>query len=446
MLQLPAFVLTLLVLVVRLVELPADWEPWLYPSVLGFFSLWQLVLCKWLGRKAKVFERTVSWLTFFLLLTLLVFSLTSLREFCIPVFLWWVFLLAYITVVRVLHILVERFYRPRVLRRMETEGKDIRITWFYDLLKMTVFPVLFLSLLPLSLATAFGMSGLEELACTFIFDPFIKLVNAQGEPTLTVSMLMLLVAVALFYVIRYLSYFIKSWYGIYKRVRTGIDEEHTLANNLIAVLVWFIYIVVIVNLLNIPTGALSMVGTGLAAGIGLAMKDIINNFIYGIQLMSGRLKVGDWIVCDGMRGQVTAISYQSTQIHTIDGGTVSFLNTDLFGKNFKNLTRGDAYEFIKIVFGVSYGTDVEKVRTVVQEALKPLQVRDANGMDVVDPVRSVTVAFEEFADSSVNVAVKQFVLVPLKASYTAQAQELIYNALNEAGIQIPFPQRDIHII
>ena len=73
MLQLPAFVLTLLVLVVRLVELPADWEPWLYPSVLGFFSLWQLVLCKWLGRKAKVFERTVSWLTFFLLLTLLVF-------------------------------------------------------------------------------------------------------------------------------------------------------------------------------------------------------------------------------------------------------------------------------------------------------------------------------------------------------------------------------------
>ena len=101
-----------------------------------------------------------------------------------------------------------------------------------------------------------------------------------------------------------------------KRLRTGTDEEFTLANNLISVLVWFLYAVVIVNLLNIPTGAMAMVGTGLAAGVGLAMKDIINNAVYGIQLMSGRLKVGDWIVCDGMRGQVSDISYQSTQVRT----------------------------------------------------------------------------------------------------------------------------------
>ena len=55
------------------------------------------------------------------------------------------------------------------------------------------------------------------------------------------------------------------------------------------------------------------------------------------------------------------------------------------------------------------------------------------------------IVFDEFADSSVNVAVKQFVIVEQKAGYISAAQEKIYNALNEAGIEIPFPQRDIHV-
>lgn len=444
-LYLPVFLLVLPALTSLQFSLPAETEDWLYPATLGFFALWQLVVCKKFGRRTDVYDRSVCWMAFFLLLTLLVVSLTPGRKYCVPVFLWWVFLLIFVSAVRVLLVLVERYYRPRVQQRVEKEGNSIRITWFYDLLKRTIFPVLFIAVLPLSIAKAFALSGMTDLGCDLIFKPFIKLLNAEGEPALTVSLLMLLVCVALFYVFRYLSYFIKAWYGIYKRVTTGVDEEYTLANNIITVLVWFLYIVVVVNLLNIPTGALAMVGTGLAAGIGLAMKDIINNFIYSIQLMSGRLKVGDWIVCDGMRGQVSAISYQSTQVHTVDGGMVSFLNADLFSKNFKNLTRGDAYEFVKIVFGVSYGTDVERVRAVVLAAVQPLQKRDGNGMDIVDPGRGVSVTFDEFAASSVNVAVKQYVLVQNKVAYTAQAQELIYNALNEAGIEIPFPQRDIHI-
>ncbi|MBQ7268605.1 MAG: mechanosensitive ion channel [Bacteroidales bacterium] len=443
---LPVLVLALPVLASRFFRWPANLEKWIFFSILIVFSLWQLISCRKHGRKAHVYDRTASWLSFLLMLAATVLSLTGHREFCLPVVLWWVILVALVSSLRVLLILMNHYYRNYVGHRVESEGKSIRITWFYDLLKMTVFPVLFVSLLPFSIVWASYLSGLDHLARTLILTPFIKLMTAQGEPALTVSMLMLLISVALFYVFRYLNYFIKSWYGVLKRARTGTDEEFTLANNLIAVLVWFLYAVVIVNLLNIPTGALAMVGTGLAAGVGLAMKDIINNAVYGIQLMSGRLKVGDWIVCDGMRGQVSAISYQSTQVRTIDGGLVSFLNADLFGKNFKNLTRGYAYEFVKIIFGVRYGTDVEKVRSVVQEALLPLQVRNENGMDVVDPARGVSVVFEEFADSSVNVAVKQFVLVHLKAVYTAQAQELIYNALNASGIEIPFPQRDIHIV
>ena len=96
--------------------------------------------------------------------------------------------------------------------------------------------------------------------------------------------------------------------------------------------------------------------------------------------------------------------------------------------------------------GVKYGTDIEKARRVLVEAMKPLQGTDETGMKIVDEKTGVYVTVEEFGDNSVNIAVKQFVLVPQRNAYLASAREIIYKALNEAGIEIPFPQRDIHII
>ena len=198
--------------------------------------------------------------------------------------------------------------------------------------------------------------------------------------------------------------------------------------------------------LNIPTGSLRLIAGGLSAGVGLAMKDIINNFIYGIQLMSGRLRVGDWIECDGIRGQVTDINYQSTQVETVNATTVSFLNATLFGKSFTNLTRGNSYEFLKIMVGVPYGSDIEHVRTVLEKAMEVMKTKDEYGRDVVDPRFGIYVRFGEFSESSVEIAVKQYVLAAKHVPYRDEAKEVIYNALKEAGITIPFPQRDIHII
>jgi len=220
----------------------------------------------------------------------------------------------------------------------------------------------------------------------------------------------------------------------------------TLANNIISMLTWGFYIILLFVLLKIPTGAISIVAAGLATGIGLAMKDILNNFIYGIQLMSGRLRVGDWMECGGFRGRVQNISYQSTQIETTDGAVISFLNAQLFNLNFKNLTRNNAYEFVKIGVGVAYGTDIEKVREILIEALQPLADRDFYGRSIIDKKKGITVSFEDFGDSSVNISVKQRVLVQEKFKYIAEAKEMIYKTLNANGITIPFPQRDIHVI
>jgi len=213
----------------------------------------------------------------------------------------------------------------------------------------------------------------------------------------------------------------------------------------IGIVVWGSFIIITVVVLKIPIGALSLVAAGLATGLGLAMKDILNNFIYGIQLMGGRLRVGDYIECDGVRGKVTAISYQTTQIQTLEDTVIAFTNTTLFNKNFKNLTRNGDYEFLKLVVGIKYGTDVEMVRGLLNEATKQLMTKDKYNRQIVDPKRGINVFFESFGDSSVNICLKQYVLVEERAPYIARAQELVYNTLNANNIEIPFPQRDIWI-
>jgi small-conductance mechanosensitive channel len=206
------------------------------------------------------------------------------------------------------------------------------------------------------------------------------------------------------------------------------------------------YAVIVVVEWKIPTGSLALVAGGLSAGIGIALKDIINNFIYGIQLMGGRLRVGDWIECDGIRGRVTAINYQCVQVETLEGTEMSFLNASLFGKNFNNLTRNNSYEFTKIIVGVAYGTDVKKVRQVLTQAMQQQRTKDHYGRDIVEPKKGIYVVVNNMSDSSVDIAVKQYVLVAERIGYIDRAKEVIYEALNDAGIAIPFPQCDVHLV
>ena len=468
-LYLPIILLGLVVITFRIVFIPNKLVNLIFPPVMLAFFLWQAHICRKERKSIKTADIAFSGLTLFIMGVALVMSWMGYVLMSIQLLVWWLFQIAAIQTITAATDILDIYEKDKLVPALQAKGKHvtkenlrggefIKSTWIYDLLKYALLPSLGILSLPFCIYMASDMFDLTSI-CTELFNKnFFAITSKEGGEILSLSFMKIIIVSALFFVFKYLNYAGKAFYKQYKikKIRKESQQENildnqinlTLANNLIGIVIWLIYAVSFILTFKIPMGAISIIAAGLATGIGLALKDILNNFIYGLQLMSGRLRVGDMIECDGIRGKVSEISYQSTQIAALDGSLISFTNTTLFNKNFKNLTRNSPYEFVKIVVGVSYGTDVEKVRDVLMHALKSDRRKDKYGREILDPSYGkdgISVVFDEFADSSVNIAVKQFVIVEEKAAYISATQEKIYNALNEAGIEIPFPQRDIHV-
>lgn len=190
-------------------------------------------------------------------------------------------------------------------------------------------------------------------------------------------------------------------------------------------------------IMNANYNGILMVMGGLSMGIGFALKDTIENIISGLSLMLGRLRQGDMIECDGYRGRVSSLGYRSTMIETLDGSIIAFQNSQLFNKNFRNMTRNHKFECVKVEVGISYGTDVEKARGIILETLASLPF--------LSKIKKTSVVLDSFGDSSVNLGVWVWIPVMTKSSSLSTVRERIYNAFNEHGISIPFPQQDLYV-
>ena len=468
-LYLPTIFTAVVVIGCRVLFLPNSLMNIIFPPFLIIFFCWQLLTCLRRGKKADKSDQVFGWISLAVTGAAMIVALAGYIFASLLVLVWWYFQLATIlTIITIWHLIIrykEQRMNPRItdylahITKVTGQNKKsylFTVTWFYDLVKTVVLPVLMLTSFPFCLHLAMDVFDFKDLYERIFYHPFLQIASEGSTSAFSVSFYSIVLLCSLFFVFRYANHAIhaiwqQSKYARFlkKTKRTTIHKDEvnlSLGNSIINVVVWFIYAIIIVLTLHIPTGSLSLVAGGLSAGIGIALKDILNNFIYGIQLMSGRLKLGDWIECDGVRGKVTSINYQSTQIETATGAEMSFLNATLFNKNFSNLTRTHAYELVKINVGVAYGTEVKQVRELLQEALQSLMTKDAIGRDIVDPKRGITVAFGEFDDSAVTMAVKQWVLVAERAGYIDRAKEVIYNTLNENKIEIPFPQCDIHVV
>ncbi|MCR5017577.1 MAG: mechanosensitive ion channel family protein, partial [Bacteroidales bacterium] len=461
-LYLPTLLMCFIIISFRIAFIPNSLINIIFPPILLIFTIFQ-------GWTLKRFRKALPQSDFiFGSVSMLVMVATTLIAFWgyvllgVQLLIWWFFQLTLLQTVTAVYDILDIYNKnhiQEVKRRYIQEHPDmphrndrdmIAVTWPHAFIKQALLPIAIVVSIPLSIYMASGVFDLTEVFSEYFIYPFL---NVEGY--ISLSFYKIVMVLTLYFLFKFMNYFAKAWYRQYKiksilnassvKVLNENQVNFTLAENVIAIIFWGIYIITIFVLLKIPTTAVKVIGAGLATGLGFAMKDILNNFFYGVQLMSGRLRVGDYVECDGVRGKVDSITYQTTQIVAADGSVMAFPNSTLFNKNFKNLTKNHSYELLSFTVGVKYGVDVEEVRKIILDALIPLQKTDKYGRDILDSKFGVQIRFQDFGDNSVNLQVVQFVTVEEKMAYASRAKEAVYNALNKHGIEIPFPQRDLYI-
>ncbi len=461
-LYLPTLLMCLIIISFRIAFIPNSLINIVFPPILLLFTIFQGLTLKHFRQALPQSDLVFGWVSLLVMIVTTVIAFYGYVLLGVQLLIWWFFQLTLLQTISAVYDILNMYYdkhiRDTKLRYIDehpdmphrSDEDMIAVTWPHAFVKQALLPVAIVLSIPLSIYMASSVFDLTGVFNEYFRYPFL---NVEGY--ISLSFYKIVTVLGLYFIFSFLNYFMKAWYRQYKirsilkkssvKVLNENQVNFTLAANVIGIILWGIYVISLFVILKIPTTAVKVIGAGLATGLGFAMKDILNNFFYGVQLMSGRLRVGDYVECDGIRGKVDSITYQTTQIVAADGSVMAFPNSTLFNKNFKNLTKNHSYELLSFPVGVKYGVDVAKVRQIIIDALLPLQKKDKYGREILDPKFGVQIRFQDFGDNSVNLSVVQFVSVEEKFAYASRAKEAIYNALNENGIEIPFPQRDLYI-
>ncbi|WP_300363809.1 mechanosensitive ion channel domain-containing protein, partial [Hydrogenimonas sp.] len=200
------------------------------------------------------------------------------------------------------------------------------------------------------------------------------------------------------------------------------------------------------NVIGVNLSSIALVAGALSVGIGFGLQNVVSNFVSGIILMFERsIKIGDYIEFDeNLRGHVSDIRMRSTTITTNANIDVIVPNQDLIQNRVINWTMNDRIRRFDIPFGVAYGSDVDRVIEVVLEAVKQSGFTDI----LTTPTRRTRVIMTQMNESSVDFELHVWIrgretLYPKRTR--SRFLILIYKTLYANGIEIPFPQRDIHI-
>ena len=184
---------------------------------------------------------------------------------------------------------------------------------------------------------------------------------------------------------------------------------------------------------------LALIAGALSVGIGFGLQNVVNNFVSGVILLIERpIKVGDWVVVGSNEGTVKRIRVRATEIETFRRASVIIPNSELLSTSVVNWTHTDRLGRVEIPVGVAYGSDPERVRQVL------LDVARTNSQ--ITPRPPPFVMFKDFADSALIFELRcylydigQIIIVSTDLRFA------IDKAFREHGIQIPFPQHDLHL-
>ena len=216
--------------------------------------------------------------------------------------------------------------------------------------------------------------------------------------------------------------------GVRHALRAGVGYIGILLAALIAI-----------STAGIDLSSLALIAGALSVGIGFGLQNIVGNFVSGLILLIERpIKVGDWVVIDGHEGFVKRISVRATEITTFQRASVIIPNSKLLENPLRNLTHKDASGRIDIPVGVAYGSNTQMVRDILLTVAKDhLRIKDAPPPEAL---------FMDFGESSLDFQLRAHTsTVTDTFRIASELRFAIDQTFRENGIEIPFPQRDLHI-
>lgn len=424
----PLMLVGFIVIVFRIILIPNDLVNLTFPPVLLLCALWQWNV---IGRNHNQVLRTDKTYAFISLAVFgvsTIFAWTGFTLLAVQLIIWWTMQLTC-----VLTITCCEGWLSVYAKRKKLADKAITDKWLYRFIYKVLLPISGVLSFIISIYWAADVFNMSDTTWEIFNKDYIKTSN------FTASLFSISEVACLYFLFNYINItsvdFMRHHFE--KADPASAASKIVMFKNVMQVIIWGIWLMIALNVFQVGKSWLLAIFAGLSTGLGFASKDILENIYYGISLMMGRVKVGDYIICDGTRGKVSSISYTSTMLEATDGSVIAFQNSQLFSKNYKNMTKNHGYELDILEVGIAYGSNVKEVKQILIDALIKL--------DCIYQDKGVKVLLKSFDDSCITLRIVVWVNVLTQAIDDATIMECIYDTLNDHNIEIPFPQREITI-
>lgn len=441
----PIMAICFIVIFFRIILIPNNLTDIILPPILLLCTVWQWFTLQHCKGKLPATDTFYAWVSFFVFLISIVASLIGYTLLSVEMLIWWTMQLTCILTITCISSFLKS-YGNNPKRRYFDDKTPVGRTWLFRLIYTAMLPILGTLSILLSIYWAADVFNLSDTTWE-IFNR--KLIDTTK---FTFSIMRAVQVTSLFFFAAWANRVTihVMYYHLMNREERKAKQENRKASeqavtshiamwkNLVQVIVWGAWLLITMGIFNIDNSWIVAISAGLSTGIGFAMKDILENLYYGISLMAGRIKVGDYISIDGTKGTVKNISYTSTTIEGLDGSVIAFQNSQLFSKNYKNLTRNHGNVLSIIPIGVAYGSRVPDVKQTITDAVTKLNKPNY--------IKFLKVTFSGFGDNSIDFKIIAWVDSRKQGDAESDIMEAVYNALNDKKIEIPFPQRDIHIV
>ena len=424
----PLMLVGFIVIVFRIILIPNDLVNLIFPPVLLLCALWQWNVISRKHNQVLRTDKTYAFISLAVFGVSTIFAWTGFTLLAVQLIIWWTMQLTC-----VLTITCCEGWLSVYAKRKKLADKAITDKWLYRFIYKVLLPISGVLSFIISIYWAADVFNMSDTTWEIFNKDYIKTSN------FTASLFSISVVACLYFLFNYINItsvdFMRHHFE--KADPASAASKIVMFKNVMQVIIWGIWLMIALNVFQVGKSWLLAIFAGLSTGLGFASKDILENIYYGISLMMGRVKVGDYIICDGTRGKVSSISYTSTMLEATDGSVIAFQNSQLFSKNYKNMTKNHGYELDILEVGIAYGSNVKEVKQILIDALIKL--------DCIYQDKGVKVLLKSFDDSCITLRIVVWVNVLTQAIDDATIMECIYDTLNDHNIEIPFPQREITI-